>query len=57
MGYSDSNYQIGKMLHKEYEATYSVPAHSTVAHKSVRLTNANLILVVIGFFAAASMLF
>ena len=57
MGYSDSNYQIGKMLHKEYEATYSVPAHSTVAHKSVRLTNANLILIVIGFFAAASMLF
>ena len=25
MGYSDANYQMGKMLHQEYEAKYSLP--------------------------------
>ena len=29
MGYSDSNFQIGQALHKEYEQTYSATHYST----------------------------
>ncbi len=61
MGYSDANYQMGKMLHQEYEAKYSLPVEllspaedsKRIPFKTASLTIA---VVIAGFFIALSLL-
>ncbi len=61
MGYSDANYQIGKMLHQEYEAKYSVPVELVDSaedrkRKSLKIASFAFAAVVAGIFTALSLL-
>lgn len=62
MGYSDNNYQIGQMLHKEYEATYSSNFGSESAAPAakgapIKLMSTLVTLFVAGFFITQLVIF
>ncbi len=62
MGYSDNTYQIGQMLHKEYEATYSSHVGSEngasiAPAKSIKLMSTLGTLFVAGFFITQLVIF
>lgn len=61
MGYSDATYQIGKMLHQEYEAKYSVPVELVDSaednkRKPLKITGFALAIVAAGILTALSLL-
>lgn len=59
MGFSDSNYQIGQMLHKEYEATYSsnYGSESAAPVAPIKLMSTLGTLFVAGFFITQLVIF